>query len=254
MEGNVMKANITPEEKQSMIQMVQGLDDNTLAILWKTITTNSGGISGMDPDLLKVFYDEFQKRPGLLESLSESRRRNKMKLTESQLRKRIRKAIIEANNPRYNHISPGGVQLQHGELDSAPTDFHDYGAVAHRMISKGVWPKLSVDLLNAGDWDFYDCGDGWRFIHDCLACVDDEGRVMFAIYCRDRANSANATGTSYDCYVLDCHVIEQNSKGRDPSADWSRWAPKGEYCVNTQQIVDTLEEALETYVQKVVGK
>ena len=79
-----MRANLTPQEKQSMISMVQGLDDKTLAILWKTITTNSGGISGMDPDLLKVFYDEFAKRPGLLESMTnESRRRPNMKLTES---------------------------------------------------------------------------------------------------------------------------------------------------------------------------
>ena len=55
-----MKANITPEEKQSMIQMVKGLDDNTLGILWKTITSNAGGISGMDPELLQVFYNEFK--------------------------------------------------------------------------------------------------------------------------------------------------------------------------------------------------
>jgi len=96
MEGTVeMKANLTPQEKQSMITMVQTLDDKTLGILWKTITTNSGGISGMDPDLLKVFYEEFKKRPGLLESLSESKKRNKMKLTESQARRAIRKWLFE---------------------------------------------------------------------------------------------------------------------------------------------------------------
>ena len=176
-----------------------------------------------------------------------------MEITIPKLRKAIRKVILEAKNDRHDHVYKG-IRLQHGELDSADTDFHDYGGVAHRMISKGVWPKLSVDLMNAGDWDFYDCGDGYRYIHDCLACVDDEGKVMFAVYCRDRTNSANATATTYDCYVLDCHLIEQNSRGGDPDYSWSRWAPKGEYCVNTQQIVDTLEEALETYTQMVVGK
>jgi hypothetical protein len=90
-----MKANLTPQEKQSMIAMVQGLDDKTLGVLWKTITTNSGGISRMDPDLLKVFYEEFKKRPGLLESLSESKKRNKLKLTESQARNAIRKWLFE---------------------------------------------------------------------------------------------------------------------------------------------------------------
>lgn len=94
-----MRANLTPEEKQSMVAMVQGLDDQTLGILWKTITTNAGGISGMDPDLLKVFYDEFERRPGLLESLTESKRRNNMKITKRQLRKIIRESIREAWNP-----------------------------------------------------------------------------------------------------------------------------------------------------------
>lgn len=32
-----MRANLTPQEKQAMIVMVQELDDKTLAILWKTI-------------------------------------------------------------------------------------------------------------------------------------------------------------------------------------------------------------------------
>ena len=204
----------------------------------------------MDPDVLKAFYDEFEKRPGLLESMAnESKRRNKMKLTESQLRKAIRKTIVEANNDRHNHVH-NGIQLQHGDLDSADTDFHDYGAVSHRMISNGVWPKMSTELKNAGDWQFYDCGDGYRFIHHCMACKDEEGRIMMAIFCRDRQNSSNATATSYDCYVLDCVLIEEKGKGKDPSSWWSDFAPKGEYCVNTRQIVDTLEEAYDQYIAR----
>ena len=239
---------LTPEELDQIRNSLATATDEVVIAMIKAVL--SGGIDKVHPDVLRICADEINARGISSQMMGE----NIMRTTIPRLRKTIRKAIVEAKNNRYNHVSPGGVQIQHGDLDGAPTDFHDYGAVAHRMISKGVWPKMTVDLRNAGDWDFYDCGDGYRFIHDCLACVDDEGRVMFAIYCRDRANSYNATSTDYDCYVLDCHVIEQNSRGTNPSSGWSRWASKGEYCVNTQQIVDTLEEALETYVQMVTGQ
>ena len=61
-----MSANLTPQEKQSMLDMLRIASDEILSVLWKTITSNSSGVAGMDPDLLKAFYDEFDRRPGLL--------------------------------------------------------------------------------------------------------------------------------------------------------------------------------------------
>jgi len=90
-----MRANLTPQEKQSMLDMLRIASDEILSVLWKTITSNGDGVAGMDPDLLKAFYDEFDRRPGLLESMTESRKRNKMKLTESQARSAIRKWLFE---------------------------------------------------------------------------------------------------------------------------------------------------------------
>ena len=91
-----MRANLTPREKQSMLDMLRIATDEMISVLWKTITSNSSGISGMDPDLLKAFYDEFERRPGLLESMTnESKKRNKMRLTESQARRAIRKWLFE---------------------------------------------------------------------------------------------------------------------------------------------------------------
>ena len=251
-----MRANLTPQEKQSMLDMLRIATDEMLSVLWKTITSNSSGISGMDPDLLRAFYDEFERRPGLLESMTnESKRRNEMRLTESQLRKTIRQAIIEAKNDRHDYVSSSGIRIGHGDIGGANSDFKKYGA-GHRMISQGVWPKMSRHLQNAGDWQFYECSDGYRYIHDCLACKDNEGRIMMAVFVRDRNNSANATETDYDIYVLDCNLIEQNVDEVDmdrPRQWWSNWAHKGEYCVNTQQIADTLEEAYDTYEARWVG-
>lgn len=174
-----------------------------------------------------------------------------MRLTEAQLRKTIRKSLIEANNDRHDYVGPKGIRIGHGNIGGANSDFKRYGS-GHRMISQGVWPKMSRDLQNAGNWQFYECSDGYRFIHDCLACKDNEGRIMMAIFVRDRQNSVNATETDYDVYVLDCVLIEQNGEldTDRPRQHWSNWAPKGEYCVNTQQIVDTLEEAYEQYIAR----
>jgi hypothetical protein len=172
-----------------------------------------------------------------------------MRLTEAQLRKTIRKAIIEANNDRHDYVGPNGIRIGHGDIGGANSDFKKYGS-GTRMISNGVWPKMSHGVQAAGDWQFYECSDGYRYIHDCLACKDSEGRIIMAIFVRDRNNSANATETDYDIYVLDCNLIGQNVDDADmdrPRQWWSNWAHKGEYCVNTQQIADTLDEALQTY-------
>lgn len=91
-----MKSNLTPQEKQSLIDMLRTLTDEMLSVLWKTITSNSGGIADMDPDLLRAFYDEFSNRPGLLESMvNESKGRKNMRITETNLRRIIRKTIVE---------------------------------------------------------------------------------------------------------------------------------------------------------------
>ena len=62
---------ISPAEKQQMIATIKVLNDEMLTTLWKTITSNTGGLTGMDTDLLRVFYDEFKKRPGLLQSITD---------------------------------------------------------------------------------------------------------------------------------------------------------------------------------------
>jgi len=83
-------------EKQYLLRAMPGFDDQLLKVLWETMTKN-GGLQTMDRDVLKAFYDEFERRPGLLESMTnESKRRSKMRLTESQLRKIIRKRIKES--------------------------------------------------------------------------------------------------------------------------------------------------------------
>ena len=82
-------------EKQYLLGALPGFDDQLLKVLWETMTKN-GGLQTMDRDVLKAFYDEFKRRPGLLESMTnESKKRNKMRLTESQARRAIRKWLFE---------------------------------------------------------------------------------------------------------------------------------------------------------------
>lgn len=88
-------STVSQQEMQGIIQMIQSLDDKMLTVLWNTISSNAGGISGMDPKMLQAFYEEFKKRPGLLESMTESKKQKKMKLTESQARRAIRKWLFE---------------------------------------------------------------------------------------------------------------------------------------------------------------
>ena len=170
-----------------------------------------------------------------------------MKLTETQLRKIIRSVISETNN-RYDHVGPNGIRLQHGDIGKAPSDFGNYDSRASRMIEAGVWPKLPQQIKNAGEWSFTNCSDGWQFIHTCLQLKSPKtGEIIMAVFGRDRNNSANATNTSYDIYVLDNELIQMNSKGGDSNAGWSSWATKGIYCVNTKQIADALEECWDMY-------
>ena len=40
-----------------MLDMLRIATDEMLAVLWKTIASNTGGVTGMDPELLKAFYE-----------------------------------------------------------------------------------------------------------------------------------------------------------------------------------------------------
>lgn len=88
--------SVSDQEMQEIIQLIHTLDDEMLKVLWETITSNAGGIAGMDPRMLQAFYSEFQKRPGLLETMTETRKRNKMKLTKRQLQRIISNVIVES--------------------------------------------------------------------------------------------------------------------------------------------------------------
>ena len=77
--------SVSEQEMLGIIQMIRTLDDKMLEVLWTTISSNSGGITKMDPRMLQAFYEEFDKRPGLLDSMAnknlpESRKRKTMRL------------------------------------------------------------------------------------------------------------------------------------------------------------------------------
>lgn len=179
-----------------------------------------------------------------------------MKTTIPKLRKTIRKVILESRphkNPRH-HYRPagGGPALGHADPTGVNSDFN---SSAYSMIQKQLWPKLG-GIEYEGEWSMPDGGDGYRYINNILQCrCRDTGKIMMAVYCVDRANSHNATKTSYDVYVLDCELIDENHIDRSTKAPkdsdlgaWDRdWAKKGEYCTNVDQIVATLREALQTW-------
>ena len=66
---------IPNESMDSLILAIQESDDQTLITVWKSVSSGSGFVK-MDPKLLKAFYDEFERRPGLLASISESQNLN----------------------------------------------------------------------------------------------------------------------------------------------------------------------------------
>ena len=242
-------------EKEYILSAMPGFDDLLLKVLWNTMTKNNG-LQEMDPDVLRAFYDEFTKRPGVLES-TESEIRGRMgmeasKMTESQLRKRIRKVILEARprkNPRHTLQTHPGIGIMHGDSSGVNCDFN---SSAYQLLHSQVYDAMPTLLRYSGEWTMPDGGDGYRFINQILQCRDEEtGMIMYAVYCVDRANSENATKTSYDVYVLDYELIKDNHRNmdRDLSSDSRRWAKKGEYCTNVQQICDTLDDA-HTHLQE----
>jgi len=179
---------------------------------------------------------------------------HKMKTTIPKLRKAISKVILEARphkNPRHHLQTHPGISLGHADSTGVKCDFNSSW---HQLLYNQVWEKLgSLDYV--GDWSMPDGGDGYRFLNGILQCrCRETGMIMMAVYCVDRANSHNATKTSYDCYVLDCELIQANHVKRngepvniDLHSGSREWAKKGEYCTNVQQIVDTLGDAYDLY-------
>ena len=156
-------------------------------------------------------------------------------------------------NPRHNLQTHPGIGIAHADPTGVNCDFN---SSAHQLLSRQVWTKLGGSLQMAGDWTMPDGGDGYRFINSILQCrCRETDTIIMAVYCVDRANSENATRTTYDCYVLDVELIQDNHKNygsndisdRDLSSSSREWAKKGEYCTNVQQIVDTLGDAHDLY-------
>jgi len=127
--------------------MLRTLTDEMLSVLWKTITSNSGGIADMDPDLLRAFYDEFSRRPGLLESMTnESKSRKNMRITESKLRRIIRKTIVE-HGPFHGGHEGRGVDLPDPPpQDSRIIDWQDF----KEAVMDGDYDSASEFLSEIG--------------------------------------------------------------------------------------------------------
>ena len=242
---------LTPKELDQIRNSMAAAEDSVVVAMIKAVL--SGGIDKVHPEILRICIDEINARGISADLLGE----NKMRTTIPRLRKTIRKMIVEAKphrNPRHHLQTHPGIGLAHADTTGVNCDFN---SSAHQLLSKQVWQKLG-GLQREGDWSMPDGGDGYRFINSILQCrCPDTGKIMMAVYCVDRANSYNATETSYDVYVLDCELINEKhlnygSKApsdRDLSSDSRRWAKDGEYCTNTDQIVATLKEAHKTWLE-----
>ena len=83
-------------ETESIIKSMKGFDDSLLHEMWKLYTRD--GLHNMDYKILQAFRVEFERRDGFRMDgtmVNESRKRNKMKLTESQARRAVRKWLFE---------------------------------------------------------------------------------------------------------------------------------------------------------------
>ena len=112
-----MRKTMPKAEKDYIIRAMPGMDDLLLKVLWQEMSKGNG-IQIMDFDVLQAFYDEFEKRPHVLEKteseirnmmgkMTESyKRRNTMRLTKRQLKRIIReeysKLIKESSLPKMD--------------------------------------------------------------------------------------------------------------------------------------------------------
>ena len=86
---------ISKEEMKALCTYIENIpDENILRTLYETIANNSGGVQNMDYQMVKAFNDSFAKfKKDLPES--KGQKRNKMKLTETQARRAVRKWLFE---------------------------------------------------------------------------------------------------------------------------------------------------------------
>ena len=88
-------SSISDAEMQALCDYIENIpNEAVLHTLYTTIANNSGGVQNMDPKMALAFARSFGK---FKKDLPESKRReeNKMKLTESQVRRAIRKWLFE---------------------------------------------------------------------------------------------------------------------------------------------------------------
>ena len=241
---------LTPQELDQIRNSLATATDEVVIAMIKAVL--SGGIDKVHPDVLQICADEINARGISAQMMGE----NIMKTTVPQLRKTIRKVILEARprkNPRHDLMTHPGIGIAHADPTGVNCDFNTSWS---QLLSNQVWRKLGGRLQMAGDWTMPDGGDGYRFLNGILQCrCRETGMIIMAVYCVDRANSHNATKTSYDVYVIDVEDIQENHteygsndiSDRDLSSGDREWAKKGEYCTNVQQIVDTLKDAHDLY-------
>lgn len=240
---------LTPQELDQIRNSLATATDEVVIAMIKAVL--SGGIDKVHPDVLQICADEINARGISAQMMGE----NIMKTTVPQLRKTIRKVILEARprkNPRHDLMTHPGIGMAHADSTGVNCDFNTSW---NQLLSSQVWSKLG-SLHYVGDWSMPDGGDGYRFLNGILQCrCRETGMIMMAVYCVDRANSHNATKTSYDVYVIDVEDVQENHteygsndiSDRDLSSADREWAKKGEYCTNVQQIVDTLKDAYDHY-------
>ena len=84
---------ISEEEMKALCQYIVNIpNEEILQTLYATIANNSGGVQNMDYKMVKAFNDAFTK---FKSQKTESRKTSKMKLTESQTRRAVRKWLFE---------------------------------------------------------------------------------------------------------------------------------------------------------------
>lgn len=87
-------AQLTPQELDQIRNSMAAAEDSVVIAMIKAVL--SGGIDKVHPELLRICTEEIEARGISAEMMSESRRRkNTMRITESKLRRIIRRKILE---------------------------------------------------------------------------------------------------------------------------------------------------------------
>jgi hypothetical protein len=135
-------------EKSYIISAMPGFDDLLLKEMWRLYSRD--GIQNIDRDILLAFYNEFERRPGLLESLAESKRKNSMKISKRQLKRIIKEEysklkrqglIAESTRKRRRIISEGGVKNLLIEIEEILAD------VLESQPSGKITMEYAIDII-----------------------------------------------------------------------------------------------------------